>query len=92
MFTTLKRFFDFCNVEDRKKLFLTGITEVGSFDDSGMHLFTELGELYIKGSALRISDMSVESGELNVEGEISSMSYESRKTKKRQGLLGRLSG
>ncbi len=79
-------------LEDRRKLFLTGITEVGSFDDSGMHLFTELGELYIKGSSLRISDMSVESGEINVEGEISSMSYESRKTRKKHGLLGRLPG
>ena len=60
-------------LENRSKLFLTGVTEVASFDDSELRIYTELGELLIKGSQMHISDMSVESGELNIEGEISLM-------------------
>ena len=71
-------------LENRSKLFLTGITEIASFDEGELRLFTELGELLIKGSQLHISDMSVESGELNIEGEISLMSYESKRTRRRR--------
>ena len=71
-------------LENRSKLLLTGVTEVASFDDSELRIYTELGELLIKGSQMHISDMSVESGELNIEGEISLMSYESKRTKHRR--------
>ena len=77
-------------LENRSRLLLTGITEVERFDESEMKLFTELGELRITGVKLHISDMSVGSGELNVEGEINSMTYESRKT--HRGLFSKIKG
>ncbi|MBR1422354.1 MAG: sporulation protein YabP [Ruminococcus sp.] len=77
-------------LENRNKLFLTGINEILQFDETQLRMFTELGELRIKGSGLHISDMSVESGELNVEGRINSMTYENNRTKKRTAVFDKL--
>ena len=57
-------------LEDRRKLMLTGVTDVESFDEKQVGLYTQLGELTIRGKDLHVSEMSLESGELSVEGEI----------------------
>ena len=45
------------------------------FDEENIVLITEMGELSIKGAKLHINKFSVENGELNVEGDISSLIY-----------------
>ena len=75
-------------LENRSRL--TGVKEMLRFDETEVRMFTELGELRIKGSGLHISDMSVDSGELNIEGKISSMTYENDRTKKRTAVFDRL--
>ena len=62
-------------MEGRKKLMITGVTEVDSFDPSTIALFTEMGELTIKGKELHISQLSVDSGEVNVSGQIIALVY-----------------
>lgn len=62
-------------LEGRKKLTLTGVSDVDSFDDRAVVAYTSYGELTIKGKDLHISKLSLESGELSLDGEISSMSY-----------------
>ena len=62
-------------LEDRSKLMLTGVTDVESFDENKVYLYTQLGELVIRGKQLHVNEMSLESGELTVEGEISALSY-----------------
>lgn len=68
-------------VESRKKVTLTGINDVDSFDEETIIAQSCCGEITIRGSALKISRLSVESGDMVVEGEINSLSYsEARQT------------
>lgn len=62
-------------MEDRKKIQITGVTDVESFDEQTVLLQTTPGELIIKGSGLHISKIDVVSGDLCLEGEIDELSY-----------------
>lgn len=62
-------------VEDRKRLSVSGVTDVESFDEETVTLATELGELLIHGYDLHINRIDVESGDLSLEGEIISLTY-----------------
>lgn len=62
-------------MEDRKKLQLTGVTDVESFDEQTVVLMTQPGELVIKGSGLHITKIDVVTGDLSLEGEIDELSY-----------------
>ena len=55
-------------LEDRSKLMLTGVNDVERFDENTVVLYTQLGELTVKGEKLHISELSVENGELNIDG------------------------
>lgn len=77
-------------LENRQRLMLTGVTDVESFDEKLVLLYTQLGELAVKGTGLHVSEMSTESGELTVEGEIDSLTYGDKDRTKKLGLLGRL--
>ena len=57
-------------LEDRGKLTLTGVTDVDCFDERIINLFTSLGELTVKGRNLHINDVSVESGDMTITGDI----------------------
>ena len=63
------------SLEERKNLTVSGVTDIGSYDEQTVIAETELGELTIKGEGLHIIRMSVDTGELIVEGEISSLMY-----------------
>lgn len=66
-------------VENRKTLTATGVSNVDSFDEQTIVAYTDLGELIIRGSQLKINKLNVETGELNLTGEIVSMSYSDNK-------------
>ncbi len=75
---------------DRSKLMLTGVTDVESFDENKVYLYTQLGELVIRGKQLHVNEMSLESGELTVEGEICALSYGDKDRTKKLGFVGKL--
>jgi len=62
-------------LEDRRMLSVSGVSDVDSFDDETVVVYTDLGMLTVRGNSLHINRLSVETGELTVEGEISSLSY-----------------
>ena len=62
-------------LENRKALTATGVSNVDSFDDQTVVAYTDLGELVIKGNGLAIIKLNIETGELTLSGEISSMTY-----------------
>ena len=62
-------------LEDRRVLTVSGVTDIDSFDEQTVILFTDLGELTVKGEDLHINKLNVDSGELSVEGTIYGLSY-----------------
>lgn len=62
-------------MEDRSRLSVSGVSDVDSFDDQTVIIFTDLGELTVRGTELHISNLSLEVGELLMEGNISSLTY-----------------
>ncbi len=62
-------------LEDRHMLTVSGVSDVDSFDEEAVTVFTDMGELTVRGSNLHINKLSVEVGELTVEGNISALIY-----------------
>lgn len=77
-------------LENRKKLTISGITDVDSFDEKAVCLYTQLGELTIQGSELHIDSMSVETGDMTVTGDIRALIYGDRDKKHPVSALGKL--
>lgn len=62
-------------LENRKMLTATGVSNVDSFDEQTVVAKTDLGDLIIRGEKLHIDKLNIDTGELTLDGEISSMSY-----------------
>ena len=75
-------------LENREKLSVSGVLDVLSFDDQVVIVETELGLLTVKGDNLRINKLSIDTSEVIVEGDISSLTYSDSKTlEKSKGSL-----
>ena len=61
------------NMEDRKRLEMTGISDVISFDLNKILLETDYGVVTVKGDNLHVNRLSVEKGELDIDGSIQSL-------------------
>lgn len=77
-------------MENRHTMTISGITDVDSFDEKVIYLYTQLGELTIKGRELHIDTMSVETGDMVITGDIWSAVYGDRDKKSPVSALGRL--
>ncbi len=77
-------------LENRKSLNLSGVTDVDSFDEREIVLYTRLGELTITGKDLHINAVSIETGNMSVEGDIWSLQYGDRDKQSPLTLLGKL--
>ena len=74
---------------ERKKLTVTGVTEVISFEDTQVILQTGMGTLSVQGSQLQLKTLSLEGGQVEVEGIVSALIYEEAR---QGGWLSRLFG
>lgn len=78
-------------LEGRRKLSVSGVEDVESFDELTVILYTSMGNLTIKGGNLHINKLSVESGEVVVEGDIDSLVYsDNENSKDRAGFFTKL--
>jgi sporulation protein yabP len=77
-------------LENRKSLSISGITDVDSFDEKAICLYTEMGELTIQGRDLHIDSMSVDTGNMNITGDIWAIIYGDKDRKGPISALGRL--
>lgn len=68
-------------LSDRKKLTVTGVDEVVSFDDTTVQMETSLGSLTVYGQQLRLKNLSPEAGQLELIGEVEAMVYEQPRRK-----------
>lgn len=75
------------SLEDRKKIVLTGVLDVISFDDEQISLNTKLGALSITGTGLKVNKLDVQNGDIVILGMIKSMVYSSKKAKRKLKLF-----
>lgn len=76
-------------IEDRGKMTVTGVSDVDSFDEQTMIIYTDLGELTVRGKGLHISRLNTETGELNITGTVAAIAYTDDRAKS-TGFLNRL--
>lgn len=76
-------------LEERKKLAVSGVEHVESFDEAEIVMQTNKGLLTVRGSDLHIGKLSVDTGEVNIEGIIGELQYE-EEVQSGGGLFGRL--
>lgn len=62
-------------VEGRRTGTVTGVVDVLSFDLTEILLETDQGMLMIRGSDLHVNRLTLEKGEVDVEGKIDSLTY-----------------
>lgn len=77
---------------NRKNATFSGVVDVLSFDVAEILLETELGMLLIKGHDLHVNRLSLEKGEIDIEGRIDSFTYSEVKSAEKQteSFFGRL--
>ena len=63
-------------LKERRVLTMTGVTEVVSFEEHAVVLRTALGTLIVQGRELQLKTLSLEGGQVAVEGSISALIYE----------------
>ena len=64
------------SLSDRTALTMTGVTEVVSFDETAVVLRTVLGTLTVQGQELKLKTLSLDGGQVAVDGSISALVYE----------------
>ena len=62
-------------MENRNRLTVSGVSDVDSFDAQTVVIFTQMGELTVRGSDLHIINLNIDSGELSLEGTVNSLTY-----------------
>ena len=62
-------------LQNRSGVTLTGVKDVVAFDENQVVLDTELGLLTIKGKDLHVNRLSLEKGEIDIEGRTDSLVY-----------------
>ena len=64
---------------------LTGIRDVVSFDENQVVLDTDMGLLTIKGKELHINRLTLEKGEVDLDGMVDSLVYSSNESFRKTG-------
>ena len=75
----------------RERLTVSGVEDVERFDETGIIMSTTAGTLVVTGEGLHIGKLSLDGGELFVDGRIDSVTYEDQGGG-RGGLFARLFG
>lgn len=78
-------------LEGREKLTVSGVEDVERFDESCIVMSTCAGTLVVTGEGLHIGKLSLDGGELHVDGRIDSLAFEDAPAS-RGGFLSRLLG
>lgn len=75
-------------MEERQRLFVSGVEEVVSFHDEEVTVRTVKGVLIIRGSGLKVDKLEKTAGELSVSGLVTDLGYEEERSA--SGFLAKL--
>lgn len=57
-------------MENRKRLVISGVKEVEGFTETEVSLYTDMGQLTVKGRNLHVNQVSTDTGELIMVGDM----------------------
>lgn len=79
-------------MNNRRSLLATGVKDVVSFDNKEVVLETVEGMLQLKGEEFHVKRLTLEKGEVDIEGKVNSMVYSDRQggAKSAGSFVGRL--
>ena len=78
-------------LNDRKKISLSGLKKLVSFDPEEFVMETNLGPLVLKGNNLEIVKLDIIDGNLQIKGKINSLVYlDGKDSKKDNSILAKL--
>ena len=72
-------------IQDRKLAGITGVSDCVSFDENEVVLGTDMGLLTIRGKDLHVNRLTLEKGEVDLEGTVESFVYSSNEALRRSG-------
>jgi len=72
-------------MQNRSALSISGIQDVVSFDENQVILDTDMGLLTMKGKDLHVSRLTLEKGEVDVDGTVDSLVYSSNEGYRKSG-------
>ena len=76
----------------RKRMNISGVIEVLSFDDRGAVIKTTDGELSIEGEGIKIGELDTACGRVTLDGRISAMIYVEEAPERKRGRFWRMLG
>lgn len=80
-------------LRSRKQMSVDGVSDVVSFDEWQVVLITPCGEMTVEGRGLHISVLDLESGKVELDGEVDGIFYsDGNEQNKERGFLSRLFG
>ena len=60
---------------NRKQMTVSGVVRVDNFNDSVIVLITEAGQMTVEGANLHINKLSLETGDMSIDGDIGGVFY-----------------
>ena len=63
------------SLQNRKDCIISGVVDVLSFDVNEILLETEQGMLMLRGNALHVTRLTLEKGEIEIDGKVDSVTY-----------------
>lgn len=77
-------------IEERRRLTVSGVVDVERFDENAIVLSTAKGAMVVEGENLHIEKLSLDGGDLKVEGDIDSITYGEEQAAGHGGFFSRL--
>lgn len=77
-------------IEARSRAAVSGVVDVESFDENEIIMETTMGVLFVRGSGLRIEKLSLDTGDVIIEGSVDRFEYEDQVREPGGGFFGRL--
>jgi sporulation protein YabP len=60
---------------NRKQMTVSGVIRVDNFNENIIAVITEAGQMTVEGGNLHISKLSLETGDMNIDGDITGLLY-----------------
>ena len=77
-------------LKQRNHMEITGVSEVVSFDELGILLKTDCGELTVEGKDIKVSVLDTDRGVINLDGRIDALYYTNVEDTGRRKFFGKL--